>query len=79
MYIRIIQLVNKGIKNCYHEDSIGMVIFFCFRNHYALRFAFTNMEHIHSGKPERGLDLSTLKVHTIEFLWPQRLSKIRYS
>jgi hypothetical protein len=33
-----------------------------------LRFAFTNMEHIHSGKLERDLDFPPLEVHTREFL-----------
>jgi hypothetical protein len=42
--------------------------FLLFKSHYAFRFAFTNMEHIYSDKPERDLDLPPLEVHIREFL-----------
>jgi hypothetical protein len=44
-----------------------VVLFLLFRSQWTLRFAFTNMEDIHSSKPERGLDLPSLKVHTLNF------------
>jgi hypothetical protein len=35
----------------------------------------TNMKDIHSSKPERDLDLPSLKVHTIKLFWLQRVGK----
>jgi hypothetical protein len=68
LHIRINQTVNKDAKNCSRKESIGLIVLLLFfKSQSALRFAFTNMEHIYSSEPERDLDLPPLKVHTIEF------------
>src|SRR5438128_11912896 len=70
--VHITQTVGKDAQNTSSQGRVGFLeLFLIFIRHSSLRLAISDPKYFQSSKPERGLDLPPLEVHTSEFIRSQ--------
>src|SRR5215216_607988 len=75
VHVHITQTVSKNTQNASHKHSIGFPEFSLIFVSHSLWSTNTNVENFQSSKPERGLHLPPLKVHTGKLIRPQCISE----